>query len=67
MPASVTVSEIGSDATGIFFRIDSKPLLPAGSFATPHFVKHVDAVVAALQKAGIASAAWPVTETPRSS
>ena len=67
MPARVTVSEIGSDATGIFFRIDSKPLLPAGNFATPHFTKHVDAVVIALQQAGIPSGAWPVTETPRSS
>ena len=67
MPARVTVSEIGSDATGIFFRIDSKPLLPAGNFAAPHFTKHVDAVVIALQQAGIPSGAWPVTETPRSS
>lgn len=63
MPAKVTVSILDSAEAGTYFRIDSQPLMPAGSFATPHFSKHVDAAVASLNLAGIVASAWPVSDS----
>lgn len=63
MPARITVSEITSDQATSILRVDSRPLTSSRLFASPHFVKHIDKVVAALGDACIAAEADPLTDT----
>lgn len=63
MPAQVTVSLLEATESSCVVRVASKPLLPYGEMAKPHFSRHVDQIVEALEHSSISAEADPITDT----
>ncbi len=63
MPAQVTVSLLEADASSCVMRVASKPLLPYGEMAKPHFGKHIEQVVDSLVRSGFPAGAEPITDS----
>ncbi len=63
LPSRITVTEVSSSETSSVIRVDSQPITATQTFASPHFNKHIDQVVEALGKAGIAAEADPLTDS----